>query len=94
MKVLVTAASKHGATAEVAGEIGEILREALRERGEDVVVDVSSPEEVGSVEDYETPWCSVAQYTRVTGWRVLASLSNSTRTRFPPARPGCSPWDR
>lgn len=61
MKVLVTAASKHGATAEVAGEIGKTLREALRESG-DVVVDVLPPEEVGPVEDYDAVVLGSAVY--------------------------------
>ena len=44
MKVLVSAASKHGATAEVADEIGRELREALNKRSgtgdDEVTVDV------------------------------------------------------
>jgi hypothetical protein len=46
MKVLVSAASKHGATAEVAEEIAKGLREAPQEHGvggDDVVVEVSPP---------------------------------------------------
>jgi menaquinone-dependent protoporphyrinogen oxidase len=57
MKVLVSAASKHGATAEIAQEIGQALREAVQERGvggdEDVVVDVRPAEKVASVDDYD-----------------------------------------
>ncbi|MBX6764552.1 MAG: flavodoxin domain-containing protein [Rubrobacteraceae bacterium] len=62
MKVLVTAASKHGATAEVAGEIGETLREALRGRADDIVVDVHPPEELDSVEDYDAVVLGSAVY--------------------------------
>jgi menaquinone-dependent protoporphyrinogen IX oxidase len=43
MKVLVSAASKYGATSEIAEEIGKTLREALRDRDvgvDDVLVEV------------------------------------------------------
>jgi menaquinone-dependent protoporphyrinogen oxidase len=54
MKVLVSAASKYGATSEIAEEIGRVLRQALDDRGldGDIVVDVLPAEEVSSVEDY------------------------------------------
>lgn len=47
MKVLVTAASKHGATEEIARVVGEVIAE----EGHDV--DVLAPQEVTSVEGYE-----------------------------------------
>lgn len=47
MKVLVTAASRHGATAEIAKQIAEILSLSTIE------VDVRAPEEVESVEVYD-----------------------------------------
>jgi menaquinone-dependent protoporphyrinogen oxidase len=55
MKVLVSAASRHGATAEIAEEIGHVLRDALDDRGggDDVTVDVRLAEGVSSVEDYD-----------------------------------------
>lgn len=63
MKVLVTAASKHGATAEIAAEIGETLRNALRDTGgEEVVVDVRPVEQVGSVEGYDAVVLGSAVY--------------------------------
>jgi menaquinone-dependent protoporphyrinogen oxidase len=66
MKVLVSAASKHGATSEVAEEMAKAMREALKERGgeggEDTVVEVRSAEEVSSVEDYEAVVLGSAVY--------------------------------
>jgi menaquinone-dependent protoporphyrinogen oxidase len=66
MRALVSAASKHGATAEIAQEIGQVLREALQERGvggdEDVVVDVRPAEEVASVDDYDAVVLGSAVY--------------------------------
>jgi menaquinone-dependent protoporphyrinogen oxidase len=52
MKVLVSAASRHGATSEIAEELGRTLREALHERDE-VQVDVLPAEQVSSVEGYD-----------------------------------------
>ena len=63
MKVLVSAASKHGATAEIAEALGKALRDALHERGDDeVVVDVRPAEQVRSVEDYDTVVLGSAVY--------------------------------
>lgn len=65
MKVLVSAASKHGATAEVAEEIAKGLREALQEHGvggDDVVVVVRPAEKVSSVEDYDAVVLGSAVY--------------------------------
>jgi menaquinone-dependent protoporphyrinogen oxidase len=64
MKVLVSSASKHGATSEIADEIGKVLRDALHERsvGDDVVVDVRSAERVSSVEDYDAVVLGSAVY--------------------------------
>ena len=63
MKVLVSAASKYGATSEIAEEIGNTLREALAERVVgDVVVDVVPPEQVSSVEDYDAVVLGSAVY--------------------------------
>ena len=47
MKVLVTAASKHGATAEIAGVIGAVLEQ------EHIEVDVTKPEEVDRIDGYD-----------------------------------------
>jgi menaquinone-dependent protoporphyrinogen oxidase len=47
MKVLVTVASRHGATT----EIGEVIAEQLRSHGLDV--DTRPPEEVGSIAGYD-----------------------------------------
>jgi menaquinone-dependent protoporphyrinogen oxidase len=62
MKVLVSAASKHGATSEIAEEIGKVLHDTLHERGDDVVVDVRPPERVSSVEDYDAVVLGSAVY--------------------------------
>jgi len=64
MKVLVSAASKHGATSEIAEEIGKALRDALRERGGDdeIVVDVRPAERVSSVDDCDAVVIGSAVY--------------------------------
>jgi menaquinone-dependent protoporphyrinogen oxidase len=64
MKVLVSAASKHGATSEIAEGLGEALRGALQERGagEEDVVEVRSAEQVSSVEDYDAVVLGSAVY--------------------------------
>jgi menaquinone-dependent protoporphyrinogen oxidase len=56
MKVLVTAASKYGAT----GEIAVAIAEALSDRGIDATA--IPPEEVGSVEDYDAVVLGSAVY--------------------------------
>jgi menaquinone-dependent protoporphyrinogen oxidase len=60
MKVLVSAASKHGATSEIAEEIGKALRNALR--SDNAVVDVGPAEQVSSVEDYDAVVLGSAVY--------------------------------
>jgi menaquinone-dependent protoporphyrinogen oxidase len=66
MKVLVSAASKHGATTEIAEEIGGVLREALHAHKDDGEeerdVQVLSPELVGSVEPYDAVVLGSAVY--------------------------------
>jgi len=64
MKLLVSAASRHGAATEVAEEIGKRLRESLQERDErdSVVVDVRPAERVDSVEDYDAVVLGSAVY--------------------------------
>ena len=56
MRVLVTAASKYGATGEIARMIGDVLAE----RGVDATV--TPPEEVGTVEDYDAVVLGSAVY--------------------------------
>jgi len=56
MKVLVTTASKHGATEEIAHAIGD----ALRGRGLEVAV--LPPEKVGSVEEWDAVVLGSAVY--------------------------------
>src|SRR3712207_194178 len=79
MKVLVSAASKHGATSEVAEGIAKALREAPNEHGggegrDGVVVEVRPPEEVSSVEDYDAVVLGSAVYAGhwLEGARELA----------------------
>ncbi|MGF1470397.1 MAG: flavodoxin domain-containing protein [Rubrobacteraceae bacterium] len=65
MKLLVSVASKHGATAEIAEELGRALDAALRERGignGDEVVDVRPAEEVDSVDGYDAVVLGSAVY--------------------------------
>lgn len=78
MKVLVSAASKHGASAEIADAIGEALREELEGLGdEDAVVDVIPPERVSSVESYDAAVLGSAVYMGrwLEGARTLAERS-------------------
>lgn len=56
MKVLVTAATKHGATAEIAAAIGEVLQ------GAGVDAAVVSPEEVATVDGYDAVVLGSAVY--------------------------------
>ena len=56
MRVLVTATSKHGATAEIARAVGEALREAHLE------ADVLAPEEVDGLEGYDAVVLGSAVY--------------------------------
>lgn len=65
MKVLVSAASRHGATAEIAEKLGVALGDALRERGVgsgDELVAVRPAEQVSSVEDYDAVVLGSAVY--------------------------------
>ncbi|MGB3632550.1 MAG: flavodoxin domain-containing protein, partial [Rubrobacteraceae bacterium] len=65
MKVLVSAASKHGATTGIAEELGKALEESLRERGigsGEEVVDIRLVEQVGSVDNYDAVVLGSAVY--------------------------------
>lgn len=65
MKILVSAASKHGATAGIAEELGQALGDALQERGiggGDGIVDVRPAEKVTSVDDYNAVVLGSAVY--------------------------------
>ncbi len=59
VKVLVSAASKHGATAEIAEELGKALEDTLRGYG---LVDVRPVDQVNSVEDYDAVVLGSAVY--------------------------------
>jgi menaquinone-dependent protoporphyrinogen oxidase len=56
MRVLVTVASKHGATAEIASAIADKIRES------DIAVDLLAPEAVGEVETYDAVVVGSAVY--------------------------------
>jgi menaquinone-dependent protoporphyrinogen oxidase len=56
MKALVTVASKHGST----DEIGRVIADSLRAAG--IEVDVSAPERVASVDDYDAVVVGSALY--------------------------------
>jgi menaquinone-dependent protoporphyrinogen oxidase len=53
MRVLVSAASKHGATAEIAERIGAVLRRSLAQRDSGVEVVVRPAQEVGRVDGFD-----------------------------------------
>ncbi len=53
MRVLVSAARRHGATAEIAERIGDTLRRALAERYPTADVDLRPPDEVTDVAAYD-----------------------------------------
>ncbi len=62
MKVLVCAASRHGATAEIAEHIGSSLGQALQENGVRAEVEVHPAEEVRGVEGYDAVVLGSAVY--------------------------------
>lgn len=62
MKVLVSAASRHGATAEIAERIGRRLGRELRDRGVEADVDVLPAEEAPDVARYDAVVLGSAVY--------------------------------
>ena len=73
-RVLVTYATKHGATGEIAEKIGEVLREA------GLPTDVAPTYQVGDVTP--TPrWCWAARSTLAAGANRRSSSCRTTRTR-------------
>jgi menaquinone-dependent protoporphyrinogen oxidase len=58
MRILVTAASRHGSTAEIATELGKRLRGALPDAG----VDVLPMDRLGSIDGYDTVVLGSAVY--------------------------------
>jgi menaquinone-dependent protoporphyrinogen IX oxidase len=87
MKVLVSAASKHGATSEIAEEIAKELREALNERsgegGEDARVEVRPPEQVNSVEDYAAVVLCSAVYSGQVNEKIFSQFVSSQSAHAP-----------
>jgi menaquinone-dependent protoporphyrinogen oxidase len=83
MRVLVSAASRHGSTAEVATHIADILRAGL---SGDVDVDVMAAADVGETASYDTVILGSAVYlgrwledTRKLAQRIAADRSGSQR---------------
>jgi menaquinone-dependent protoporphyrinogen oxidase len=78
MKVLVSAASKHGTTSEITEEIARELREALNERsgegGEDARVEVRPPEQVNSVGDYDAVVLGSAVYEGQVNEKIFSQI--------------------
>jgi menaquinone-dependent protoporphyrinogen oxidase len=62
MRVLVSVASKHGATAELADRLGQALDTELRARRVESVVDVVAPEQVTEVTEYDAAVLGSAVY--------------------------------
>ena len=62
MKVLVTYATRHEATAEIAERVGDVLREILTDSRPRSVVDVRDVHRVGDVEDYDAVLVGSAVY--------------------------------
>ncbi len=62
MRVLVTAASKHGATAEIAERIGQVLQRDLTARDSSAEVDTRPVDEVTSVREYDAVVLGSAVY--------------------------------
>jgi menaquinone-dependent protoporphyrinogen oxidase len=62
MRVLVSAASRHGATAEIADRIGIQLRAELTDRGVAVEVDTRPAEKVSEVDSYDAVVLGSAVY--------------------------------
>lgn len=79
MRVLVSASSKHGATAEIAAHIGGVLRD----RGFEVTI--AEPEQVGTVEGYTAVVLGSAVYAGrwTTDAKALAARIADSR-RLPP----------
>ncbi|MEW6635790.1 MAG: flavodoxin domain-containing protein [Actinomycetota bacterium] len=82
MRVLVAAASRHGATAQIAGEIGVALRDGA---GGGIVVDVLPAEEVSSLEGYDAVVLGSAVYAGrwLESARKLAERHAETLSRRP-----------
>jgi menaquinone-dependent protoporphyrinogen oxidase len=74
MRVLVTAASKHGATAEIASSIGSVLESA------GIEAEVRSPDEVGGVNRYDGAVIGSAVYA---GHWLAAAKEFVTREAAP-----------
>ncbi len=62
MRVLVSAASRHGATAELADRLGQALDAELRARRVESGVDVVAPEQVTGVSEYDAVVIGSAVY--------------------------------
>src|SRR5262249_47539574 len=87
MKVLVCAASKYGATSEIAQAVADVLAE----RGCQAMV--LPPEKAGAVEEYDAVVLGSAVY--MGQWlNPRANWQHAPPPRWPPGRPGCFPAAR
>ncbi|WP_037312094.1 flavodoxin domain-containing protein [Amycolatopsis orientalis] len=62
MKILVAVATRHGATRDIADEVGRVLAEDLEARGITTAVDVLYAGNVGSIDDYDAVVLGSAVY--------------------------------
>lgn len=87
MRVLVSAASRHGATAEIAQRIGATLGRSLREAHVDATVEVRPAEEVTSLDGYDAVVLGSAVYMG----RWLEPARRLVET-YPPGPTGQRVW--
>ena len=83
MKILVTVASKHGAT----GEIGEVLAGVLRDAG--LEAETLRPQDVASLDGYDAVVWG-ARSTPAAGWNRRARSLNGMPPCSQPGRSGSS----
>lgn len=85
MRVLVTAASKHESTAEIAERIGAVLRAALADKEPSAAIDVRPPGEVTTIDGYDVVVLGSAVYAG--RWLPAARDLASTHAAALVARP-------
>lgn len=85
MRVLVTAASRHGSTTDIAEEIAAALRAVLRMSDPGAVVDVRAAEQVSTLDGYDAVVLGSAVYLGhwLESARVLVESHQDTLSRIP-----------